>query len=135
MALCGLTRGPLDLSRRGDSQKRGLSAGSAKPNRGRAARAPWSRIGVQAMTVPVQTLHAKAPRPHRDGSAPSRARPPAPLLPGPFFLLTTLSAPALASGNESWASDTIEHMRQHAYNSATGARPRGRRSAVEGLDS
>lgn len=38
--------GPLDLSRRGDSQKRGLSAGSAKPNRGRAARAPsvahWS---------------------------------------------------------------------------------------------
>jgi hypothetical protein len=87
------------------------------------------------MTVPVQTLHAKAPRPHRDGSAPSRARPPAPLLPGLFFLLTTLSAPALASGNESWASDTIEHMRQHAYNSATGARPRGRRSAVEGLDS
>jgi len=57
------------------------------------------------------------------------------LLPGLFFLLTTLSAPALASGNESWASDTIEHMRQHAYNSEAGSRPRGRRSVVEGLGS
>jgi len=58
------------------------------------------------------------------------------LLPGLFLVLTTLgAAPALASGNESWASDTIEHMRQHAYNSEAGARPRGRRSAVEHLDS
>jgi hypothetical protein len=58
------------------------------------------------------------------------------LLPGLFLVLTTLgTAPALASGNESWASDTIEHMRQHAYNSEAGSRPRGRRSAVEGLGS
>ena len=86
------------------------------------------------MTVPVQALKPKAP--NWDGSAPPRARPQATLLPGLFLVLTTLSAsPALASGNESWASDTIEHMRQHAYHGETGARPRGRRSAVEGLDS
>jgi hypothetical protein len=88
------------------------------------------------MTVPVQTLQAKASRPFWDGPAPSRGRSQATLLPGLFLALTTLgAAPALASGNESWASDTIEHMRQHAYNSEAGSRPRGRRSAVERLDS
>src|SRR5262245_48163640 len=88
------------------------------------------------MTVSVQTMQAKAPRPLWDVSAPSRARPRTTLLPGIFLVLTTLgAAPALASGNESWASDTIEHMRQHAYNGEVSSRPRGRRSAVEHLDS
>ena len=88
------------------------------------------------MTVPVQgLLQAKASRPPFDGSAPSRARPQATLLPGLILVLTTLGvAPALASGNENWASDTIEHMRQHTYTGEAGARPRGRRSAVEHLD-
>jgi hypothetical protein len=88
------------------------------------------------MTVPFQRLQTQVAGPLWDGSAPSRGRSQATLLPGLFLVLTTLgAAPALASGNESWASDTIEHMRQHAYNSEAGSRPRGRRSAVEGLGS
>jgi Peptidase M15 len=88
------------------------------------------------MTVPVQTLlQAKAPRPLLKAAAPSRARPQAILLPGLILVVTTLGVvPALASGNESWASDTIEHMRQPAYTGEAGARPRGRRSAVEHLE-
>jgi hypothetical protein len=88
------------------------------------------------MTVPVETLlQGKASRPLCDASAPSRAKPQATLLPGLVIVLTTLGVvPALASGNESWASDTIEHMRHTAYTGEAGARPRGRRSAVEHLD-
>jgi len=88
------------------------------------------------MTLPVQTLlQAQTSRPLFKAAALSRARPQATLLPGLILVVTTLGVvPALASGNESWASDTIEHMRQHASTGETGARPRGHRSAVEHVD-
>jgi hypothetical protein len=87
------------------------------------------------MTVPVHALAAKASRPLLQGPAQGPTRPQTTLLPGVFLVLSALSAaPAQASGNESWASETIEHMRQHAFHSDAGSRPRGRRSAVEGLN-
>ena len=87
------------------------------------------------MTVVVHALAANSSRPLWEGSAPCRARPQTTLLPGVLLVLSALgSAPALASGNETWANDTIEHMRQHAFDPDAGARPRARRSAVERLD-
>jgi len=57
------------------------------------------------------------------------------LLSGCFFVLTALGAqPALASGNESWASETIEQMRHHGYVAGVSPRARLRRSAVERLN-
>jgi hypothetical protein len=43
------------------------------------------------------------------------------------------SSAALASGNEAWASETIELMRHQTFDVAAASRPRGRRSAVERL--
>jgi Peptidase M15 len=87
------------------------------------------------MTVPVHTLAAQASRPLWEASAQGRARPQTTLLPGVFLLLTALgTSPALASGNEGWANEVIEHERQHAPEPDAGSRPRGRRSAVERLD-
>ena len=87
------------------------------------------------MTVPVHTLAAKAARLFSQGPAQGRTRPQTTLLPGVLLVFSALSAtPAQASGNERWASETIEHMRQHSFDADAGARPRGRRSAVEGLN-
>src|SRR5262245_19783611 len=86
------------------------------------------------MTVPVHTLGTKASQPLWEGFAPRRTRPQTTLLPGVFLLLTTLGTPALASGNEGWANEVIEHTRQHTFDPDGGARPRPRRSAVERLN-
>jgi hypothetical protein len=86
------------------------------------------------MTVPVYALAAKASRLLSQDPAQGR-RPQTTLLPGVLLVLSAFSAtPAQASGNESWASETIEHMRQHSFDSEAASRPRGRRSAVEGLN-
>jgi Peptidase M15 len=86
------------------------------------------------MTVPARTLQANASR-ICIASAPSRMRSPSTLLPGAFLLLTTLAAsPTLASGNESWASETIEHMRRQTGDVGAGSRPRLRPPAIERLN-
>jgi hypothetical protein len=86
------------------------------------------------MTVPLHALAAIASRPLSQASAPSRTRPQATLLPGVLLVLSALgAAPAEASGNERWASETIEHMRQHTFDPDAGSRPSRRRSAVERL--
>jgi hypothetical protein len=86
------------------------------------------------MTAPIQTLNAKIPPRIRPASAASRTRLQASLLPVAMLGLTLLpSSAALASGNEAWASETIEHMRHQTFDVAAGSRPRGRRSAVERL--
>src|SRR5262245_24964247 len=87
------------------------------------------------MTVPVHALAAKASRLLSQGPAQGRSRPQTTLLPGVLLVFGALSAtPVQATGNESWASETIEHMRQHAFDADAASRPRGRRSAVEGLN-
>jgi Peptidase M15 len=87
------------------------------------------------MTVPVHVLAATASRPLSNAPAQNLTRPQTTLLPGVILVLSALSAaPAQASGNESWASETIQHMRQHTFDSEAGSRSRGRRSAVEGLN-
>jgi len=87
------------------------------------------------MTAPVHALGTKTSRPLWERSAPCRARPQTTLLPGAFLLLTALGTPpALASGNERWANEVIEHTRQHGSDPDAGSRPRIRRSAVERLD-
>jgi hypothetical protein len=85
------------------------------------------------MTMPAGILQAKATRPMGDGAA--RRRSVSTLLPGCFFVLTALGAqPALASGNERWASETIEQMRHHGFAAGVNSHPRLRRSAVERLN-
>src|SRR5262245_39542432 len=85
------------------------------------------------MTMLAGILQAKATRPMGDGAA--RRRSVSTLLPGCFFVLTALGAqPALASGNERWASETIEQMRHHGFDGGVSSRPRLRRSAVERLN-
>ncbi len=87
------------------------------------------------MTAPAQTLNAKLSPRLCDGSAASRRRSHATLLSGVLLALSTLGASsALASGNESWASETIEQMRHHSYDGEGGSRARPHRSAVERLN-
>lgn len=86
------------------------------------------------MTAPTQTLYAKIPPRICPGATASRTRLQATLLPAVMLGLTLLPASAaLASGNEAWASETIEHMRHQTFDVAAASRPRGRRSAVERL--
>ena len=85
------------------------------------------------MTVPPRTLQATLSRRLWHASAAARTRSPSTLLPGFVLVLTALgTSPGLASGNESWANETIEHMRQQSYDGAGGSRLR--RSAVERLN-
>jgi hypothetical protein len=87
------------------------------------------------MTAPAQTLKAKLSLRFCDESAASRRTSPASLLCGVFLALSTLGASsALASGNESWASETIEQMRQHSFAGEGGSRASLRRSPVERLN-
>jgi Peptidase M15 len=86
------------------------------------------------MTGPAQTLKATIPARICHRSTATRTRLQVTLLPAVMLGLTLLpSSAALASGNEAWASETIEHMRHQTIDVAAASRPRGRRSAVERL--
>jgi Peptidase M15 len=87
------------------------------------------------MTGPAQTLNAKTPARICHRPTATRTYLQATVLPAVMLGLTLLpSSAALASGNEAWARETIEHMRHQTFDVAAAARPRGRRSAVERLN-